>query len=130
MILFNSQESTDDTDGTDDATTAATDAPATTTTEAATGCVYPGWANDDYCDDENNTAECNWDGGACCNNDGEFFDYFCTECACLDPAAATTTTAAPCEDIWSATVCENRKNKGKCTKTNVAANCQLTCELC
>ena len=41
--------------------------PATTTT--LNGCGSPQWATDKYCDDENNNAGCNWDGGACCNND-------------------------------------------------------------
>ena len=32
------------------------------------GCGSPGYANDKYCDDENNNAGCNYDDGACCNN--------------------------------------------------------------
>ena len=38
---------------------------------------------DESCDDENNNAGCNWDGGACCG-DNVSTDY-CTECKCLDP---------------------------------------------
>ena len=34
----------------------------------STGCESPQWANDQWCDDENNNADCNYDGGACCNN--------------------------------------------------------------
>jgi len=45
-------------------------------------CEFPLWANDTYCDDENNNAACNWDGGACC---GCAKKHFCHECLCLDP---------------------------------------------
>ena len=29
-------------------------------------CAIPSWQGDDYCDDINNNAGCNWDGGDCC----------------------------------------------------------------
>ena len=29
-------------------------------------CGSPQWFGDGYCDDENNNAECGWDGGDCC----------------------------------------------------------------
>ena len=49
----------------------------------------PQYANDNFCDDQNNNERCNWDGGACC--EGRLFnpnwDKFCTECECLDPCA-------------------------------------------
>ena len=32
------------------------------------GCGSPEYANDKWCDDENNNAGCNYDDGACCNN--------------------------------------------------------------
>ena len=32
------------------------------------GCGSPDFSNDQQCDDENNNEECNFDGGACCNN--------------------------------------------------------------
>ena len=38
------------------------------TTQPPSGCGSPQWANDMYCDDENNNASCNYDGGACCSN--------------------------------------------------------------
>ena len=37
-------------------------------TQPPSGCGSPQWANDMYCDDENNNASCNYDGGACCSN--------------------------------------------------------------
>ena len=43
-----------------------------------TGCGSPHWATDMWCDDENNNAECNWDGGACCFNDHTGWDNYCT----------------------------------------------------
>merc|ERR1712106_221750 len=54
-----------------------------------------GWASDTWCDDENNNADCNWDGGACCNNDFGGWDTYCTVCECLDPNNGGTTTEAP-----------------------------------
>merc|ERR1719418_176866 len=57
------------------------------------GCGSPQWATDKWCDDENNNADCNWDGGACCNNDFGGWDTYCSACECLEPS--TTTTAAP-----------------------------------
>merc|ERR1712179_222498 len=47
-------------------------------------CQAGFWANDPFCDDGNNTPECNFDGGACCNNNNPIWDYFCTECECLE----------------------------------------------
>merc|ERR1719483_643897 len=41
------------------------------------------WHADGYCDDENNMAACDWDGGDCCNNDIPDYDIFCSECQCL-----------------------------------------------
>ena len=43
-----------------------------------TGCGSPHWATDMWCDDENNNAECNWDGGACCFNEAPGWDNYCT----------------------------------------------------
>merc|ERR1711971_1511869 len=43
--------------------------PTTAAPPPPTGCGSPQWATDQWCDDENNNADCNWDGGACCNND-------------------------------------------------------------
>ena len=48
------------------------------------GCTYPHWAEDRWCDDENNNAACNnFDGGACCNNDRPGWNDYCTDCECL-----------------------------------------------
>ena len=62
------------------------------------GCGSPQWANDQWCDDENNNAACNWDGGACCDNDFAGYTQYCTACECLDPnAGGNPTTQGPTE---------------------------------
>ena len=53
--------------------------PATTAAPPPTsGCGSPQWANDQWCDDENNNAECQFDGGDCCNNSMENWDWYCS----------------------------------------------------
>merc|ERR1719273_2797508 len=74
--------------------------PGPTTAPPPTTCGSPQWANDQWCDDENNNADCTWDGGACCNNDFSGWDTYCTACECLEggtttEAPAPTTTQAP-----------------------------------
>ena len=64
----------------------------TTTTNILSGCGSPQWANDKMCDDENNNVNCNWDGGACCNNVMAGWDTYCNECECLESGTTTTTT--------------------------------------
>ena len=48
---------------------------------------------DNYCDDENNNAECGWDGGDCCGDNVN--TQYCSACECLDPNAGGPTTAPP-----------------------------------
>ena len=47
------------------------------------GCAVPEWKGDNYCDDENNNAGCDYDGGDCCGTNVN--TYFCSACQCLDP---------------------------------------------
>ena len=35
-----------------------------------------------------------------------------------------------CEDIWTSAKCAKKESKGKCTSSNVIANCQATCGYC
>merc|ERR1719433_1441998 len=57
-------------------------------------CGSPQWFGDNYCDDENNNAECGWDGGDCCGDNVN--TQYCSACECLDPnAGGPTTTPAP-----------------------------------
>ncbi len=63
-------------------TTTTTTTTLTTATTATTGpnsnpCGLPYYTNDQYCDLENNNAGCNWDGGACCNNNQQSWDLYC-----------------------------------------------------
>ena len=46
-------------------------------------CEVPEFQGDGYCDDENNMAACNWDGGDCCNNKIPDYDIYCSLCQCL-----------------------------------------------
>jgi len=45
------------------------------------------WKGDKNCDDENNNAGCDWDGGDCCGNQNKY-DY-CKKCECLDCTKTT-----------------------------------------
>ena len=62
-------------------------------------CEIPEFQGDGYCDDFNNEATCDWDGGDCCNNNLPDYDIFCSECQCLDPNFDTTTPPTP--RIWT-----------------------------
>jgi len=44
-------------------------------------CVKPNYFGDGYCDDENNTPQCNYDGGDCCLGNKNY----CTNCTCIYP---------------------------------------------
>ena len=45
-------------------------------------CSSPQLSTDEYCNDENNTPECNFDGGACCGSDVK--TDFCSDCECKE----------------------------------------------
>ena len=47
-----------------------------------TGCAYPSWHADGYCDDVNNNEACLFDGGDCCGSNVN--TDWCTECQCLE----------------------------------------------
>ena len=65
------------------------------TTPPNNGCGSPSWANDQWCDDENNNAQCNWDGGACCNNNYSGWDTYCTDCECKESSTTPTPVTTP-----------------------------------
>ena len=52
----------------------------------APNCAYPNYFADTYCDDYNNNAECNYDGGDCCNNGRDGWNKYCSACECKDPS--------------------------------------------
>eukprot|EP00903_Cladosiphon_okamuranus_P005790 g5737.t1 len=63
------------------------------TVEMVEHCHNAGNIGNGYCDEGNNTAECNYDGGDCCECTCESpvdadDDYICTEFACVDPEAS------------------------------------------
>ena len=41
------------------------------------GCGDPSFAGDGYCDDNNNVEECGFDGGDCCRNTLNGWNFFC-----------------------------------------------------
>jgi len=45
------------------------------------GCGFPQYSKDKWCDDENNNAACNFDGGACCG--ANVIKTYCKKCECL-----------------------------------------------
>jgi len=53
------------------------------------------WIEDGYCDDENNSAACQFDGGDCCNNDMPNWDWYCSDCACIVGDATTCEVGVP-----------------------------------
>ena len=66
-----------------------------TTTTDSSGCEYPDWVGDEYCDDENNNVDCSFDGGDCCGDNVD--TSFCSQCLCLEDqtsSALTTTTTS------------------------------------
>merc|ERR1712025_1233737 len=67
------------------------------------GCAVPIWKGDGYCDDENNVAGCEFDGGDCCGSNVN--TAFCTQCKCKQGATtAAPTTAAPGGSASCATI--------------------------
>ena len=61
-----------------------------TVTSTTSACGYPNWQGDKVCDDMNNNADCDYDGGDCC---GDFVDKsHCRLCQCLDPTHTTPST--------------------------------------
>ena len=85
-------------------------------------CGSPQWFKDGYCDDDNNNAQCGWDGGDCCGNNVN--TQYCTDCSCLDPNPVI------CQDFMSEAKCIKKKNKGKCNKPNIKKKCAKTCGHC
>jgi len=68
--------------------------PTTAAPPPKSGCI-DNWIEDGYCDDENNNAECQFDGGDCCNNSMENWDFYCSDCACIIGDASTCEIGVP-----------------------------------
>merc|ERR1711937_138471 len=67
-------------------------------------CGNPKYKGDGNCDDNNNKASCDYDGGDCCKDTKKLY---CTKCKCLDPnyKPPPTTTTKP-------SACGAKKYKG------------------
>ena len=66
------------------------------TTNHPEPCEYPQYKGDNICDDGNNNAGCNWDGGDCCGN--HVNQDYCQECLCKDPNDPSWKT---CPEGWT-----------------------------
>ena len=52
------------------------------------------WAiGDDFCDDEYNSFECDFDGGDCCETNSN--KEYCTECLCKENSVTSSGTYSP-----------------------------------
>ena len=49
----------------------------------------PWWKRDNYCDDVNNVASCDFDGGDCCRPNAIKIKPYCKVCACLEKGIAS-----------------------------------------
>ena len=77
----------------------------TTSQDSSSACDYKG---DGYCDDENNNANCEFDGGDCCRNN--LTTTYCTQCQCLDPAYS----GCDFPDFKSDDSCDDENNNANC----------------
>merc|ERR1739844_382278 len=76
---------------------------------------------------ENNNADCNFDGGACCFNDFQGWDYYCKDCDCLECQPSGWHGDNYCDDGVLNT--ENCKwDGGDCCGDNVNTNYCSDCE--
>merc|ERR1719361_914324 len=67
------------------------------------------WQGDNYCDDGNNNAGCEWDGGDCCGDDVN--EQYCSACECLDPSMQGVCGAPQ----WKGdNYCDDENNNGGC----------------
>merc|ERR1711907_642193 len=87
---------------------------------AASTCKLENYKGDGNCDDVNNNAGCEYDGGDCCEKSlGKAISKkYCTACKCLDPnPKAPKEAASTCE-------LEQYKGDGNCDDGNNNAGCE------
>jgi len=63
------------------------------------GCGLPQYSKDKFCEDENNNAACNFDGGACCGPN--VIKTYCTKCQCLQGGSGGGSANKECAKIPS-----------------------------
>merc|ERR550539_1564456 len=80
-------------------------------TEGPSECV-DSWIGDNYCDDQNNNEECQFDGGDCCQEEpAEGWNQYCEACECLE----TTEEPIECVDHWIGdNYCDDQNNNEEC----------------
>merc|ERR1712038_1022241 len=69
--------------------------PGPTTVGPTEGSCIDQWIGDNYCDDECNNEENNFDGGDCCGDDVN--EQYCNVCECLEGGATEPPTEPPTE---------------------------------
>merc|ERR1712048_254120 len=82
-------------------------------------CGKPAWKGDKTCDDDNNNAGCNWDGGDCCGANN--YDY-CKACKCLDCTFSAKKDACT-DNIIGSCKLPNFQGDGVCDDENNNAGC-------
>jgi len=86
------------------------------TTEAPSECIDQ-WIGDNYCDDQNNNPECDFDGGDCCQeNPADGWDNYCETCECLDFQETTQAPVGNCEvpHWFGDNYCDDENNNSEC----------------
>ena len=69
---------------------------------------------DQFCDDDNNIAACNWDGGDCCNSLMPGWDTYCAECRCKDPSQGGAAQGCMEPNHVGDGYCDDGNNNGGC----------------
>ena len=91
------------------------------------GCAVPSWQGDNFCDDENNTPECAYDGGDCCGDNVD--TTYCTACECLEGPELNCVFPEWAEDEW----CDDENNVPECNYDGGACctdELQWYCDVC
>merc|ERR1712096_241277 len=84
-------------------------------------CQTSNWQGDGYCDDGNNNAGCDWDGGDCCGASANY--NYCSDCVCLDCTfesgdACVDSISGSCQtSSWQADgYCDDGNNNAGCDR--------------
>ncbi len=106
--------------------------------EPQNGCGVPEWVSDGWCDPENNSENCDWDGGDCCESTCESTEYPCgvEGYDCLDPEACENNPAncgpaecgdGICQDTEELTCPEDCVSESECGNDVCEAGEELIC---
>merc|ERR1711881_803704 len=98
-------------------TTSITTTTTTTTTQApAPSCGQEKYKGDGYCDDDNNNAGCEFDGGDCCEKSlgGPLKTDYCKECKCLDPNPQAQAPSCGIKKYKGDGSCDDENNNAGC----------------